>query len=395
MAYILGIPSPGPAVGTQGARKPLSRRPIGSGQPAGLTPEQDLESRRAGLDARFLQGYNQNEGLKVPFNDTVKGGLYAQAADSAAGQNASSQESIRRNFAARGMGMSGGALAAQLQEQRRSGQALQKARAQINTTSELENFSAQERALDRLLRALSMEVNYQAQFENTAEDKLSAAISKLSGDNQQPFGSVGAIGGDAGAAPADGLLGYSGGALPDSPAQGPEDVWQRPGTSPGWRPAGSTPAGQAYNAGSYVPEGFLGGGAGAGFGGVPTQYGGVPVGGLWALPSGSGNPAYAGAGGNFNGMTGTPEDILSQQRLAGPTLAQPSRTPAGFVRPGRQVSDTPVYGPGVPQTWGSKAGSGVTLSKATGGAAKKSSAKAPGATSPAERRKFLEKYARR
>lgn len=139
-------------------------------------------------------------GERQPFTDEARKGLLASETDSALSGRGAEEQQIRRFFAARGMEGGGGELAALVGSGRRFAARMQQARNKIDVMAILENYQAQERALEGATGFMSQQAAAEAPFRLKAADLRS----RFEVTGQSPFGG----GGAAGAAPS--LTTYSG-----------------------------------------------------------------------------------------------------------------------------------------------------------------------------------------
>lgn len=294
----------------------LQQHPLAAGP-----GDRELQQRRAQLDQSFANARSLLQpmaaGQAGPFTPAVQQGLFAGAADAAAGQQRAARGAINQMFARQGLVGSGGALQAQLDAQRQIGKGLQQARTAIGTTAALENHAAKERAISQLLQLLGQETAYQSRFEVTGEDPLSRAFANMLGGGGSGGAVLGGVGGGGGRSAGLGAglvseLGYSGGATAATPMRtvGGFDPRfpagaQLPNGRTGFGPFASAEAYDAaaqagFDALSGLPAPGQGGGFATNPGGgrVPdamiaaamarSQYGGFPA----AIVNGRANPAY-------------------------------------------------------------------------------------------------------
>lgn len=115
--------------------------------------ERQYESPAAQTLLSQLQA--QSAGQNNPFTDEVRQNLFADVVDASAAGQASEAEAIRRGFSRAGIGGSGGQISADISSQRRAGRATREGKRKIDTTAQLENFAAQERARQGLAQFLA------------------------------------------------------------------------------------------------------------------------------------------------------------------------------------------------------------------------------------------------
>lgn len=103
-------------------------------------------------------------GNRLPFTEGVQANLFSRRADAAAAERGVRQREIQRFFANSGMGGGGGELAALAGASRNYSTRTQQARNEIDVTSMLENFAAQERARDQAIQFMASQSAAEAPF---------------------------------------------------------------------------------------------------------------------------------------------------------------------------------------------------------------------------------------
>lgn len=341
MAYTLGTPADDPLAVPPS--RVGSRAGGGRGGSSKPSPQQDLEARRAGLDSRFKSIYDSLGAQRAagPFTPDVLAALFGQAASGAAGAARRDSNMIRDSFAARGIGGGSGAELGQLLSAQRSADAgLSRAQSQLGVQAALENYSAQERALAGMRDLLGQEAGYQAQFSALQADPLTKAVEQILAKKPQTVGAGGGGGGGNGGGL--GALAALLGGGSDWLSQWQKDQQATEDQAAALRAAHYAPqapaagrstggVGGVMDGGGNPFTGALGlmwgtndGAGGAGYGGVPTAYGGVNIPGQFQdYATGGRNAGFASA---------------FDRRTPGLPPVQPSRPPA--TNPYAQVSGT-------------------------------------------------------